>query len=85
MKNITIHRRGTITLPKKIRSELDLSEGSSLRIFRDGSKVILEPIADFDTQLIKDIHEGLEDIRKGKGVRFATIKELHQKLDIHDD
>lgn len=85
MKNVTIQQRGTITLPKKIREELDLSEGRSLRVSHDGPKIILEVVDDFDAQLLRDIKEGLEDIKKGNFIEFGSIKELHEKAEAYED
>lgn len=85
MKNITINQRGTITLPKKIREAFSLEEGHSLRVSSEGSKITLEPFRDFDTQLMKDVKEGLEDIKKGNFIEFGSIEELHAKLGINED
>ena len=84
MKNITVHPQGTITLPKKMRESLGLSGGSSLRISQEGSKITLEPLSDFDMQLMQDIKEGLEDIKKGNFIEFGSIQELHEKIDLYE-
>lgn len=84
MKSVTINQRGTITLPKKMRQDLWLIEGASLRISNKGSKITLEPVSDFDAQLMQDIKEGLEDTKKGNFIEFGSIEELHTKLGIDE-
>lgn len=51
MKNIVLQQRGVLTLPKKIRENLDLQEGQSLKIKEDKGTIVLKPIKDPDTQL----------------------------------
>ena len=85
MKNITLQQRGVITLPKRVRDALNLSEGSTLNVSQEEGSIILRPVTAFDAQLAADLRQGLEDIKNGHGIRFGSIEELHKKLDIHGD
>ncbi|MBL1434549.1 AbrB/MazE/SpoVT family DNA-binding domain-containing protein [Candidatus Wolfebacteria bacterium] len=83
MKNITLQQRGVLTLPKRVRDALNLSEGSTFNVEQENGSIILRPVTAFDAQLAADIKQGLEDIKKGRGIRFGSIEELHKKIDIH--
>ena len=85
MQTIKLQQRGTLTLPKKLREELDLFEGQSFRVVKEGNKIILEPENSFDAQLMKDLKQGLEDIKNGKFIEFSTIEEFDEKMKWHED
>jgi len=80
MQTIKLQQRGVVTLPKKIRDSFDLYEGQNINIKQEGNRIILEPTVSFDEQLMKDIKQGLEDIKNGDYIEFKTIKEMHSKL-----
>jgi AbrB family looped-hinge helix DNA binding protein len=45
MITIQIGRRGQITIPRKIRRQLELNEGDRIALILQGDQVILRPIA----------------------------------------
>jgi AbrB family looped-hinge helix DNA binding protein len=85
VKTIKLQQRGILTLPKKIRDSMDLSEGQSFRVMQEGSRIILELEKNFDSQLMQDLKQGIEDIKQGKFIEFSTAAELHKKLKRYED
>jgi bifunctional DNA-binding transcriptional regulator/antitoxin component of YhaV-PrlF toxin-antitoxin module len=85
MQTIKLQQRGVLTLPKKLRDKLDLFEGQSFRVQNEGKRIILEVEDSFDTQLMTDIKQGLEDIKNGKFIEFSSIGEFHEKLAKYED
>jgi len=81
MRTIKLQQRGVLTLPKKLRESLGLSEGQSLRVEQDGNKIVLEAEGSFDAQLAADLKQGLEDIKNGNYIEFGSVEEMHKKLD----
>jgi AbrB family looped-hinge helix DNA binding protein len=80
MQTVKIQQRGVLTLPKKIRDTFKLYEGQNLRITHSENQIILEPSSEFDAQLMRDIKQGLDDIKNGDFIEFSSVKEMHQKL-----
>lgn len=85
MTTIKLQQRGVLTLPKKIREALDLSEGQTLRVSQKGNTVILEPQTDISAELAADIKQGLADIKAGRFIEFSTIEEFDKKMKWHED
>jgi AbrB family looped-hinge helix DNA binding protein len=86
MNSIQIQQRGIITLPKKLRDALGLSEGQVLSVEHRDGKIILEPQSSkVDTQLANDIRQGIADIKSGRFIEFSTTKEFHKKLASYED
>jgi len=44
MVEVTITRKGQVTIPAKIRKKLKLTEGSRVNVRLEGNKIIIEPI-----------------------------------------
>ncbi len=74
-----IQSRGTLTIPKKIRDILDLSNGDILNVNLKNKKIIIEPIKT-DVSLQKDIISSLEDIKNGDFISFSSSKEMLKKI-----
>lgn len=85
MQTIKLQQRGTLTLPKKLREALDLSEGQSLRVEQNGTKIILEAEQNLDRQLMADLQQGLKDIKNGNFIEFSSVDELHKKIGQYED
>ena len=85
MQTIKLQQRGILTLPKKIRTDLDLFEGQSFNVQRDGNRIILEPEDSFNAQLMRDIKQGMEDIKNGKFIEFSTLEEFDEKMKKNED
>lgn len=85
MQTIKLQQRGILTLPKKLRELLDLSEGQQLRVVAEDGKIILEPETTIDTQLAADLRKGLEDIKAGRFIEFSNLEEFDEKMKWHDD
>lgn len=73
-----------MTLPKKLRDALDLTEGQTLRVIEEGGRIVLEPERVFDAQLAADLKQGLEDIKRGKFIEFSSIEEMHEKMEKYE-
>jgi AbrB family looped-hinge helix DNA binding protein len=84
MNNITLQQRGTLTLPKKIRDSLNLSEGTVFRVLQENDRIILEPAVSPDTALLNDIKRSLDEIKQGKFIEFGSISEFKEKLTAYD-
>ena len=80
MQTIKLQQRGILTLPKKLRDDLDLFEGQSFRVQNDGNKIILEPEDSFNAQLMRDLKQGMEDIKNGKFIEFSSMEEFDEKM-----
>ncbi len=83
MNTITIKQRGLVTLPKKLRDSLGLAEGTILRVTTDKGNIVLEPdkkMTALDIELASAIKQSKEDLKHGRYIQFATIKEFHEKL-----
>lgn len=84
MQTIKLQQRGILTLPKKLRDALDLFEGQSFRVQHEGKKIILEAEDSFDAQLLRDVKQGLEDIKNGKFIEFSSLEEFDQKMKLYE-
>ena len=84
MQTIKLQQRGVLTLPKKIRNTLDLIEGQNLRITQEDNRIILEPELSLDAQLMRDLKQGLEDIKNGDFIEFSTIEEFDEKIKAYE-
>lgn len=84
MSTIKLQQRGTLTLPKKLRESLNLSEGSVLRISEQEGRIVLESAEKADTALLHDIKHSLNDIKEGKFIEFGSIPEFKQKLQTYN-
>ena len=80
MQTIRLQQRGILTLSKKIRDTLNLSEGQSFRVEHKGSKIILEPQESFDAQLAADLKQGLEDIKNSNFIEFGSLEEFDEEM-----
>ncbi|BBB92249.1 MAG TPA: AbrB/MazE/SpoVT family DNA-binding domain-containing protein [Methylomusa anaerophila] len=75
--NVTISSKGQIVLPKEVRDQFKLSNGSKVKVIVDGDTIVLKPrsIADELQELV------LADIVKdGKLVTPETVKKYQTQL-----
>lgn len=75
--NVTISSKGQFVLPKEIRDQFKLSNGSKIKVIVDGDTIMLKPrsIADELQELI------LADIAKdGKQITPETVKKYQMQL-----
>jgi AbrB family looped-hinge helix DNA binding protein len=84
MQTIKLQQRGILTLPKKLRTDLDLFEGQSLRVQKEGNRIILEPEDSFNAQLMRDVKQGMEDLKNGKFIEFSTLEEFDEKMKLYE-
>lgn len=84
MNTVKLNQRGTLTLPKKIRESLNLSEGEVLTITAKDGQIVLERPTTADAALLRDIKQSLNDIRHGKFIEFKSIPEFKKKLKHYD-
>lgn len=84
MNTIKLQQRGVLTLPKKVRDSLNISEGDVFTISQNESQIILERADTHDSALLRDIKQSLSDIQKGKFIEFGSIKEFKRKLKNYD-
>ena len=80
MQTIQLKQRGIITLPKKLRDALGLFEGQMLNVCKKDATIVIEPKSDFDTRLMADIKESLEDLKDGRYITFSTLTEFDKKM-----
>lgn len=75
--NVTISSKGQFVLPKEVRDQFKLSNGSKVKIIVDGDTIILKPrsIADELQELIM-----ADIIKDGKKVTTETVKEYQIRL-----
>lgn len=83
MNTIKLQQRGVLTLPKKIREVLNLSEGMVLNVTQEDNKIILERSKSADTDLLMDIKNSLSDIKAGKFIEFGSVSEFKKKLNTY--
>jgi len=67
-KEVTVTRKGQITIPVELRRKYDIKEGSLILIEDTGEGILLKPIPRF---------EDLAGVDKGK----YNVKELKEMLD----
>jgi len=84
MNTIKLQQRGTLTLPKKIREVLKLSEGEVLQVSQKDNRIILERAVSPETELLRDIKQSLTDIKQGKFIEFGSIAEFKKELKHHN-
>ncbi|MEK7567969.1 MAG: AbrB/MazE/SpoVT family DNA-binding domain-containing protein [Patescibacteria group bacterium] len=84
MNIIKIQQRGTLTLPKKIRESLNLSEGDVLRVSENDNRIVLERAEFPEATLLRDIEKSLNDIKRGKFIEFGSISEFKKKIKGYD-
>jgi len=63
MEVTKISSKGQIVIPQKIRTELEINEGSIIAIEKIQDMVIIKKI---DTELLDKIKRSLEDIKHGR-------------------
>ena len=63
MEITKISSKGQIVIPQKIRTELEINEGSIIAIEKMKDMVIIKKI---DTELLDKIKRSLEDIKHGR-------------------
>lgn len=80
MNTIKLQQRGILTLPKKIREALNLTEGQNLRIEHKAGKIILEPEVSLPKELSDSIKISLKDLKEGHYLEFSSSEELRKKL-----
>lgn len=85
MTTIKLQQRGVLTLPKKIRESLELFEGQSFSVIQKGQQIVLEPQSSVDAQLLRDIKQGLSDIKRGRFIEFASVEEFDAQLKRYAD
>jgi len=68
MEITKIGSKGQIVIPRKIRIELNIEEGSILAIDKMKDMVIIKKI---DEDLVNQFKEGLEDLKSGRIRRVA--------------
>ncbi len=75
--NVTISSKGQFVLPKEVRDQFKLSNGSKVKIIVDGDTIILKPrsIADELQELILT-----NIVKDGKQVTPETVKEYQMQL-----
>lgn len=65
-----------VAIPKKIHDALGLAPGDYLEVELKAGKVVLTPKALIDKELERELAEGLEDIKQGRGIGpFSSAKE----------
>jgi AbrB family looped-hinge helix DNA binding protein len=68
MEITKIGSKGQIVIPRKIRIELNIEDGSILAIDKMKDMIIIKKI---DTDLVRQFKEGLEDLKSGRIKRVA--------------
>lgn len=79
MNTVKVGRRGIITLPKKMRDALAITEGGILGVREEGGALVLEPHRSPHDAILADIRKGLREIQCGEYIEFTSILELHKK------
>jgi AbrB family looped-hinge helix DNA binding protein len=76
---IKLQQRGVITLPKKLRDALQLSEGQTLRVEQRDGGFFVQPEVTLPRELAEAIADSKRDIANGDYITFSTIEEFHEK------
>lgn len=84
MNTIKLQQRGTLTLPKKIRESLKLAEGDILQVSEQNNSIVLTRAHGFESDLLQDIKNSLNDIKQGKFIEFGSVAEFKKKLKKYD-
>ena len=63
MELIKVNSKGQIVIPRKIRSEFEITEDSVLALGKSGNHIIIKKI---DSDLINQIERSLKDIKHGR-------------------
>lgn len=84
MNTIKLQQRGVLTLPKKVRDSLNVSEGDVFTVSQNKNQIILERTNTSDSALLNDIKQSLKDIQDGKFIEFGSIPEFKKKLKEYD-
>lgn len=89
---VNVMEKGLVTLPKKVRDELNIAPGDAIDVeVRDG-EVVLRPVkvipksqAYFWTDRVqKRIRESEKDLKAGRYKEFEDVDELIRELDRED-
>ena len=59
-----IDKKGRILIPKKLREKLGLKDNSIVKIYSDGSRIIIEPIRRIKKVKARNIEEAFFDAGK---------------------
>lgn len=60
--------KGQVVIPQKMRTELDIKEGSVIAIEKMKDLIVIKKI---DKDLVRQFEEGLEDLKSGRVRRVA--------------
>ena len=71
---LTISKGQQITIPSKLRNELDLEVGSKVEIEKKGNKIIIKPIDE-------DLNELFKEARKTKPKHKLTPKQMDKLIE----
>ena len=82
---IKVNQRGVITLPKKLRTSLGITEGGLLGVREKDGTLVLEPQQTSTDPVLIDIRNGLQEIQQGKYIEFGSVTELHTKAKRYAD
>ena len=72
---ITISKGQQITIPSKIREELNLKEGTRLELDRKGNTIIIKPIED------NNLEDLFKESRNWKPKKLLTAKEMDKLIE----
>lgn len=68
MEIAKISSKGQIVIPQKIRTELEINQGSILAIEKMNNLVVIKKV---DNDLVRQFEQGLKDLKSGKLKRVA--------------
>ena len=83
MQPITVkmQARGVLTLPKKMRDKIGLSDGVLVDIDARDGEIVVRPASRLDPAVLADVHASLEDLRAGRvSPLFSSVKEFKEYM-----
>ena len=74
-----IQNRGVVTLPKRLRVSLGITEGSLVDMSEQNGGILIKPVSRLDPSLAEDLKNALNDLKTGNYIEFSSIEEFHKK------
>lgn len=80
----TVDSKGRIVLPKEVREELGIDEGTELEVHKEDGKAVLEPETDPET-VIDQMETLIEEASANRGTTTTRDAEMDPFVQKHAD
>jgi len=76
----SISTKGQVVIPKSIRDQIGIGEGTKLVVFTDGNNVLLKPVEVPKKDLFKKLIQESRKWIKGSGLKPSDVPSIIKKV-----